>query len=69
MCFQTDDSLRTDCCIMDGARGQVEPVTGFQCELTPKFGQSKRDSSLHNIDDFVIGMRMCGIHIMRSIRP
>ena len=56
MPFQADNSLRADLCIVDNACGQIETVTCIQGQLLPQFRQPKRDTSLHNIDDFVVGM-------------
>jgi hypothetical protein len=67
--FQADNSLRTNYRLMDYARRQVESVTGFEGDFLFEFGQTKRDRAAHNIDDFVIGMHMCGIDIVRSVGP
>jgi hypothetical protein len=56
MCLQAGDSLIPDTRIMDGTSRQVEPVACFQGYLLSEFGHTKCNASLHNIDNFVVGM-------------
>lgn len=67
VCFETNDSIRANARLVDNARGQVEPVTGFQRQLLSQLGQTERDASLHYADDLVIGMRVRGINIEWSV--
>ena len=67
--LQADDSLRSDHGVMDNASWQVEPIACFQIQLFAKPGQAERDTSLHYINHFIVGMRMSRVDIMRLIRP
>ena len=69
MGFQADHSLRANHRSMDRSSREIEPVTGFELQLLPELGQAKCDAAPDNINDLVIGVRMSGIDIARSIRP
>ena len=69
MSFQTDDALRADYRVMDGSRGEVEPVTGLECQLPSELGQAKCDAALQDIDDFVVTVGMRGVDIVRPVGP
>ena len=69
MGFQADHSLRANHRVMDRSSRKVEPVTGFELQLLPELGQAKCDAAPDNINDLVIGVRMSGIDVVRSIGP
>ena len=69
MSFQADHSLRANHRSMDRSGRKIEPVTGFELQLLTKLGQAKCDAAPDNINDLVIGVRMSGIDVVRSIRP
>lgn len=69
VCLQTDNPLRPNHRVMDNAGWQVKPVSDFHVQLFSKLRQAKGDAPLHNIDDFVVGMRMSRVPVMRAIRP
>jgi hypothetical protein len=52
--FQAGNSLRADMRIMDGACGQIESITRFQSKLLSQLRQPEHDTTLHNVDHFVI---------------
>ena len=67
MRLQADDSLRPDMCIMDNAGGQIEPITGVQGELLVQLRQAKGDATLHDLNNFIIAMRVRRIDIEGSV--
>src|SRR5215212_3862705 len=69
MRFQTNDSLCTDYCIMYGTGRQVESIASFQCEFLSEFGQSESDTSLHNVDHFVVRVLVRRVNVVRTIGP
>lgn len=69
MRFQTDDSLRTDHSIMDGARGEIESVSGLEGQLLSELGEAECNASLHHVDDLVIPVRVRSINVMWTIGP
>jgi hypothetical protein len=52
--LQADRSLRANVRIMDGAGRQIESITRFQSKLLSQLRQAECDTSLHNVDHFVI---------------
>ena len=69
MSFQADHSLRANHRSMDRSGRKIEPVTGFELQLLTELGQAKGVAAPDNINDLVIGMRMSGIDVVRSVGP
>ena len=67
MAFQTDDTILSNHCIVDGAFRQIQTVAGEQGQVAFEFGQAKGDRSAHYVDDLVVAMRVRGINIMRAV--
>mgnify|MGYP003525021306 CR=1 FL=1 len=59
MSLQTDDSLRADHRVMDGAGRQIEPVACCERELLSEFGETECYRTTHNIDNLVVTVRVC----------
>ena len=69
MGFQADHSLRANHGVMDRSSRKIEPVTSVELQLLIELGQAESDATPDNINDLVIGVRMSGIDVVRSIRP
>lgn len=61
--LQANHPLCTDMRVMNNARRQIEPVTGLQGQLLAKLRQAEGNTSSHNVDHFVVGMRVRRIRV------